>query len=291
MIFTAHNQKSVQVVMEGTVFLGAPDAKRLEETWKAEYLDNEILPLSQQLGRGTAWRRLWIPGLELDHAGTDSSGARTLDRDALDTSFALYNGDLVSRPADEEAQNMSLDSVPATQFPAFDFDMGSVLDVEDIFEVPLVDKNGRQIAYSMLAAILDMSEARQVVTRRGDRTQVVILSLGDATANGFEMALWGSHAHFATEHLRRLDIVLFQDFVLSQFKGALGGTSRQGRSSFTILYRVARRDGADDRYRPVLQRDLQSARVRALREWVTTWMPSETQPIDSQERLRPDDDG
>lgn len=202
---------------------------------------------------------------------------------ALDTSFALYTTqdlDMTAYGNRSLVGETSHETIAATQYPDFSFDMSSVLDVEDIYHAPVVDRNGRPLYHSMLAAILSISESKQIVTKTGQQTQVVILSLGDSTANGFEMAVWGSHAQFVSLFLRRLDIILIQDFVLSTFNNVLGGTSRQGRSRFTLLYRIDRRDRKDDEYRPLLQADLQSMRVKAVRDWALTWLPSDTQPED-----------
>lgn len=265
--------------MSSIIFLGAPSNEALRRTWRPDFLltEDDHTAVASNIA---LWRRLDFPGPS-SLSSTDDS--RVLDEDAANMSFALFRAQSPDMPAhtsqeravDEES---TADSSIPTQLPAFDFDMSSVLDVEDVYDQAVKDKNGRQLSYSMLAAVLNISPSRPILTRSGLHTEVVILTLGDATSNGFEMALWGSHAQYARQFLRRLDIVLFRDFVLSTFRDVLGGTSRQGRSSFTVLYRTERRERSDDRYRPLLLHDLQSSRVRTVRDWVLTWIPSETQP-------------
>lgn len=151
-----------------------------------------------------------------------------LDDSVLDTSYALYHTQVDEHPHGLDETSLStFDNGAATQLADFSFDMASVLDVEDIYHATIADKHGKLVNHSMLAAILNISSPKQIVTKTGQHTEVIILSLGDSTAIGFEMAVWGLQARFVTEHLRRLDIVFIQRFVLSIFNNVLSGTSRQ----------------------------------------------------------------
>lgn len=199
------------------------------------------------------------------------------------------------------------------QLASFAFDMSSVLDLEDLSHMPItaINKDGshhtngkRQILYTTLAAVMHISEPKTVITKSSSSSSggpssvvLVVLTLGDHTRNGFALTVWGSHAHFiARKGVQRRDIVLIEDFVLHrppQRQGqqhhdgedTLAGTSRQGRTRMTVLYRLDRGCRADDALRPLLSGgDLPSLRVKQVRDWALTWVPSsDTQPAHTPE--------
>ena len=228
--------------MQAIVLLGAPLNEQLRRTW------------------GDAEERSTIPPAAWRHIIPNATISQELDESVLEESYAVHE-----------------DSI-ATQLPTFNFDMSNVLDLEDLDDQSLVDKNSRAISYSILCAVLSISPAKDIVTRAGNQTQVVILTVGDHTRGRFELAVWASHAQYVQKFLRRLDVILCHDIALSTFKGILGGTSRANRSRFTVLYRTDRQSRHDDQLRPLLLDDLQSLRVKRVRDWALAWIPSETQP-------------
>ncbi|CCG83226.1 Predicted protein [Taphrina deformans PYCC 5710] len=277
------------------LFLGAPSNQRLQNTWRAEYLTLPFTTLSQEPAQ-VSWRRLAT--LDDSHSIVESGkgkdgttdepyaqGESHRDTDALNTSYSLYLTGTTDFPTHDSLTDnptTSLDTVLPTP-PLPTFDMSVVLDLEDLQHVPVPDRAGKPPRlHSTLAAVMHLSEPRQIVTRAGVQTQMVVLTLGDVTSNGFELAVWGLHADSVLKSIRRLDVLLIQDFILSKYQDVLGGTSRQGRTRFTVLYRIDRRTPADDALRPLLLDDLQSERVRSVRDWVVTWIPSDTQPEHTQ---------
>lgn len=258
--------------LDTLTFLGAPSNSQLRRTWKEEFLEQELESLCSTPPL-VAWRHL--PHQQTETTIEDETAE--LDQSVLETSFALHVEAITGVGEDD-----TIVTQLATQLPNFDFDMSTVLDLEDLEDMPILDKSGRTIAYSVLCAVLSMSGLKDVVTKAGHQTQVVVLTLGDSTKGHFEMAVWGSHAQYVQKFLRPLDVVLFHDFALSRFNGILGGTSKAFRSSFTLLYRTNRQSSMDDQFRPLLMQDLQSDRVRAVRDWIVAWVPRSTQPDDSQ---------
>ena len=242
------------------VLLGAPSNQLLQQTWdpKMQYSQLDAMTPGPACA---AWRLL--------SAAHNSVPAHDLEVDhtALETSYAMFCD--IDEP-------LHLETV--TQLPEYEFNMSVVKDIEDLYHVPLLDKNDKPRLYSTLCAVLSISAPKNITTKAGNLTQVVILTLGDHTSSPLELAAWGSHAQYVLKFVQRLDVLLIEDFVLSMFHTVLGGTSRASRTHFTILYRTMRRTAYDDQFRPFLVDDPQSTRVRRVRDWALAWVPGETQP-------------
>jgi hypothetical protein len=286
--------------MHSIVFLGAPSQAKLNTTWDPSFLEESQLSLSQR-PEGTAWRRL--PD-ELLHARADDPDVALYPS----TSYLVPLNDIeatVSSHADESERDHSFDSnmsssILLTQPHLCRFDPAKVLEIEDLLASPIFAlgtsaqrTDGHAITYSFMAAVLQTPVLEYKTTKSAaEPIPFVRLVVGDVSVSGFEVACWGSYALTVSEQCRARDIVLFENLLLSDYKGVIQAKTRRQQSALTLLYRVDARFKQDHRLQPTLLDDAQSQRVRQVRDWVMQWIPKDAgQPADETQPLpeSPDD--
>ncbi|ORY78627.1 hypothetical protein BCR37DRAFT_109593 [Protomyces lactucae-debilis] len=272
--------------MRSIVFLGAPSQKKLEETWKESYIDNDWAPLSQRPNL-TAWRQLPSQAEEdLEPAADDSYLVPLNDVEgaAQDATFGQENASVAS----------NLTSFLLTQPVNYCFDPAKVLDLEDLLASPISSNEpgiheSFPIAYTFMAAILSPPVMEQKITKfNTEPIPFVRLMVGDHTASGFEIACWGVYALSIAQECRVRDVLLFQDISLSDFRGRIQAKTRRFKSRISILYRVDAISKQDRRLQPTLLVDAQSRRVQEVRDWVMRWIPKDSGPPSEQTQPLPD---
>lgn len=205
------------------VFLGAPTAKDVLETWDKPPLsqndDASDLPLFeldlQNKTRGVAWRRLADPVDSLSQELAETSMEPHLVEDPLiERSLRIYTNDTKDDEADmdisETAENseLSISSVYTPFLTGYDFDVNEITDLEDLPSANVVAHNLNR-NYSIIVALTGMTPCQRVTTKFGKSIALVKLMVADQTRTNLEIACWDAMASL-TQSMRKDDIVYFR---------------------------------------------------------------------------------
>jgi hypothetical protein len=290
------------------VFLGAPTAKDIINTWTSSGLprddDASNLPLfkvdPQHNTTGVAWRRLPDPVESLSQELAETSmESHLVENPLLERSLRIYTNDINNDDdMDVEAADnseLSISSLYSPFLTGYDFDVNEITELEDLPSANIVAHSLHR-NYSLIVAITEISPCQHVITKFGKSIPLVKLIVADQTRTNFEVACWDAMANL-TQSIRKDDIIFFRgvfpenritnvDLGLTEFRGVVSAGTRR-RSRTTVLYRCRRLGREDDVLRPRLDlEDQQTRMVRKLRDWVMrrSWVVKDIPPtLETQE--------
>ncbi|PQE23702.1 Nucleic acid- OB-fold protein [Rutstroemia sp. NJR-2017a WRK4] len=153
------------------------------------------------------------------------------------------------------------------------------------------------VTVNIIAGIISVTPPREITTRRGAKTSLLEILVGDETRSGFGITFWLSgNAKDTTsevlESLRVQDIVLMKDVALGSFRGKVHGQSlRKDRTKCILLYRdkigrgdiggcYGRRDFASK------EPNAQLSKAKRVRDWVTSFVGVANVPKQGVKRAR-----
>ncbi|PQE16881.1 Nucleic acid-binding OB-fold protein [Rutstroemia sp. NJR-2017a BBW] len=153
------------------------------------------------------------------------------------------------------------------------------------------------VTVNIIAGIISVTPPREITTRRGAKTSLLEILVGDETKSGFGITFWLSgNAKDTTsevlESLRVQDIVLMKDVALGSFRGKVHGQSlRKDRTKCILLYRdkigrgdiggcYGRRDFASK------EPNAQLSKAKRVRDWVTSFVGVANVPKQGVKRAR-----
>jgi hypothetical protein len=203
------------------VFLGPPSVKDVLKTWKGHYqhVDDtcleqfEIDPL--QRTTGVAWRRLFDPvdslSQELAETTMDLQVPENL---SLERSLEIFTNEYDEdddsvdsfNPADYSELSVSQVSTPF--LTGYDFDINEITELEDLPDANTV-ANGLQRKYSIIVAIVEISQCQLVTTKYGNSISLVKLIVADQTRAHLEIACW-EHMALLAQRMRTNDVIYFR---------------------------------------------------------------------------------
>ncbi|GAA98143.1 uncharacterized protein L969DRAFT_47002 [Mixia osmundae IAM 14324] len=209
-------------------------------------------------------------------AGFDSQDMHVLgeeDIDYLEQSLAIAQAAPPASASDEtQDASRTADTQAGTESRAqgiFGIDLFMIIPLKRAHE--MLKQHGQfGASISILAAIIEVTELRELSTKRGTN-KLVTVEVWDESGSTLRIAAWGDVAQHWRNTVRRGDVVHVNNIRLCMYLGKPQGTARYD-SLLTICYRTRYAGSQDDQYRPDLElpwRHEPTLRVRRLVELVS----------------------